>query len=174
MVDDVVGEFPTQPPNGTIFDRLDQYGISWRDYYHLSSSPTTGVYLDDPSNSSPNLVSVDAFFTDAAAGTLPGFAIIDPQFDTGSEENPQDIAQGEAFAAQVVNAVLSSPSWGSTLLVWLYDEHGGYYDHVPPPAAIAPDAIAPILSPGASAYDGFARYGFRVPAAVISPFSRPD
>ena len=174
MVDDVVGEFPTQPPNGTIFDRLDQYGISWRDYYHLSSSPTTGVYLDDPSNSSPNLVSVDAFFTDAAAGTLPGFAIIDPQFDTGSEENPQDIAQGEAFAAQVVNAVLSSPSWGSTLLVWLYDEHGGYYDHVPPPAAIAPDAIAPILPPGASAYDGFARYGFRVPAAVISPFSRPD
>jgi phospholipase C len=173
MVDDVVAEYPTLPPNGTIFDRLDQYGISWRDYYHLTSSPTTGLWIDDPSASSPNVVSVDAFFTDAAAGTLPGFAIIDPEFTVGSEENPQDIAQGEAFAAQVVNAVMSGPAWSSTLLVWVYDEHGGYYDHVPPPVAVAPDDIAPIVPEGASAYDGFARYGVRVPSAVISPWSRP-
>jgi phospholipase C len=58
------------------------------------------------------------------------------------------------------------------MLVWLYDEHGGYYDHVPPPAAIAPDSIKPILG---SQHDkgGFTRYGPRVPAVVVSPWSRP-
>ncbi len=45
--------------------------------------------------------------------------------------------------ASVVNAVMAGPAWHAHLLVWLYDEHGGYYDHVAPPAAIAPDAIAP-------------------------------
>ncbi len=174
MVNDDVSELSTPAPNGTIFDRLEQYGIPWRDYFHTSSSPTTGVFLSDPANQSPNVVSIDAFFTDAAAGTLPGFAIIDPQYDTGSEENPQDIAVGEAFAAQVVNAVMSSPAWPRTLLVWTYDEHGGYYDHVPPPPAIAPDSIAPIVPSGESSYDGFQRYGFRVPSVVVSPFARPN
>jgi phospholipase C len=174
MVDDVASQLSTQPPNGTIFDRLDQYGISWRDYFHTSSSPTTGVYLSDAANKSPNLVSVDSFFVDAAAGTLPGFAIVDPEFSTGSEENPQDIAVGEAFAAQVVDAVMSGPAWPRTLLVWTYDEHGGYFDHVPPPQALAPDSIGPIVPPGESAYDGFHRYGFRVPSVVVSPYSRPN
>jgi phospholipase C len=175
MVDDVTSELSTLPTNGTIFDRLDHYGISWRDYYHtITSSPTTAVYLSDPANKSANVVSIDNFFTDAAAGTLPGFAIIDPNFISGSEENPQDIAHGEAFVAQVVNAVMSSPNWPSTLLVWNFDEHGGYYDHVPPPAAIPPDAIAPLVLAGESSYNGFAQYGFRVPAVVISPFAKPN
>ncbi len=174
MVDDTASELSTQPPNGTIFEVLEHYGITWRDYYHTTTSPTTGVYLSDPANSSPNLVSIDTFFTDCAAGTLPGFAIIDPNFDTGSEENPQDIAQGEAFVAQVVNAVMNSPAWPSTLLVWTFDEHGGWYDHVPPPAAIAPDAIAPLVPAGESAYNGFNQYGFRVPAVVVSPYSVPN
>jgi phospholipase C len=159
-------------PNGTIFDRLDHYGISWRDYYHTTSNPTAGVWPKDTAASSPNVVSVDAFFTDCATGGLPSFAIIDPHFGTQSEEDPQDVATGEAFAAQVINALMESPSWSKTLLVWTYDEHGGYYDHVPPPAAIAPDAIAPVVPAGAKPYDGFARYGFRVPAAVVSPYAK--
>ena len=52
---------------------------------------------------------------------------------------------GEAFTAKVVNAVMQSPNWPKTVLVFCYDEHGGYYDHVPPPAAVAPDDIEPIL-----------------------------
>jgi hypothetical protein len=54
-----------------------------------------------------------------------------------------------------------------------YDEHGGYYDHVPPPPALAPDAIPPDVPAGESTYNGFAQYGFRVPCAVISPYARP-
>ena len=78
----------------------------------------------------------------------------------------------EVFAASVVQAVMESPAWPRTLLVWTFDEGGGYYDHVPPPEAAAPDAIPPL--PPAGHYDGFARYGFRVPAVVVSPWSRAD
>ena len=88
-----------------------------------------------------HLRSTQQFFADAAAGTLPAVSIVDPDFGLYSEENPQDIAHGEAFAAAVVNAVMHGPAWESTLLVWTYDEHGGYYDHVPPPAAVAPDDV---------------------------------
>ena len=178
MVDDVISQVLAAPPNGTIFDRLDQHGISWRDYYFKgvgNNLPTVDVWFRDPSASSPNVVSVDEFFTDAAAGNLPGFSIVDPNFTTGSEEDPQDIAVGEVFAAKVVDAVLKGPAWSRTLLVWTYDEHGGYYDHVPPPPALAPDAIAPLAPVGPTgepAYDGFHRYGFRVPAVVVSPYAR--
>ena len=55
---------------------------------------------------------------------------------------------GEAWAATLIQAVLDSKTWQRTLLIYIYDEHGGYYDHVPPPAAIAPDAIPPKLQPG--------------------------
>ena len=71
----------------------------------------------------------------------------------------------------MVNAVLHSPAWPRTLLVYTFDEHGGYYDHVPPPAAIAPDSIPPDLTatdlPG-----GYNQYGPRVPAIVASPYSK--
>jgi phospholipase C len=56
------------------------------------------------------------------------------------------------------------------MLVWCYDEHGGYYDHVPPPAAPEPDDKAP-EAPGPYRYD---RLGFRVPAVIVSPFARPE
>ena len=67
---------------------------------------------------------------------------------------------------------MQGPGWENTLLIWTYDEHGGYYDHVVPPAAIAPDDIPPDTS--GPAYTGFHQYGFRVPAAVVSPWSRPN
>jgi hypothetical protein len=73
-----------------------------------------------------------------------------------------------------VNTLAHSPKWLKTLLVVVYDEHGGYYDHVPPPAALAPDAIPPLVKPGQSRYDGFTRYGFRVPAMLIGPYAKRD
>jgi phospholipase C len=88
------------------------------------------------------------------------------------EENPQDIAIGEAYTARVVHAAMHSPLWPKILLIWMYDEHGGYYDHVPPPAAPIPDDIPPMLSPGD--YPGtYDTYGIRVPNVVVSPYSRP-
>lgn len=136
------------------------------------------------------------FFADAAAGTLPSVSIVDPDFGAYSEENPQDISRGESFAAAVINAVMRGPGWESTLLLWCYDEHGGYYDHVPPPPAQAPDDIPArnwqparpwargllgALAPGsltrpANAGDGppsYDRYGFRIPAVIVSPYARP-
>jgi phospholipase C len=137
------------------------------------------------------------FFADAAAGSLPSVSVVDPDFGLYSEENPQDISHGEAFASSVINAVMDGPAWSSTLLLWIYDEHGGYYDHVPPPAAVAPDDVPArnwqlsrpwvrrllgFLAPrqlerlvnvddGPASYE---RYGFRVPAVIVSPYARPD
>jgi phospholipase C len=140
----------------------------------------------------------EQFFADADAGTLPGFCIVDPDFDVFSEENPQDIRKGESFAAEVINRVMHGKGWEHTLLIWVYDEGGGYYDHVPPPEAVPPDDVpahnpllaAPgwvklLLRPVAGSYlrkikaedDGpgtYDRLGFRVPAVLVSPYARRD
>ena len=141
--------------------------------------------------------SIDQFFADADSGNLPSFCIVDPDFRSFSEENPQDIRKGESFAAEVINRVMHGPGWADTLLIWTYDENGGYYDHVPPPAAVPPDDVrgrslaatarlprtllkllfpryvrhAEELVAGPDAYD---TYGFRVPAVIVSPYARPD
>ena len=169
MVDDILPENLLPPPHGTIFDRLDAHHIPWRNYY-ASFPPTSYVFLGDAVRNHSSVVPIAQFFADARSGNLPGFAIIDPDFGRSSGENPQNIVHAEVFAASVVQAVMESPAWPRTLLVWTFDEGGGYYDHVPPPAAAAPDPIPPL--PPARYYDGFARYGFRVPAVVVSPWSR--
>jgi phospholipase C len=158
---------------------------------------TADVYPFGISRYMRHIHGLDQFFADAKDGTLPAFSIVDPDFQAFSEENPQDIRKGESFAAAVINAVLHGRGWPDTLLIWVYDEHGGYYDHVPPPAAVPPDDIegrsligtrsrlerllgpvAPGLvrgkrsqTEGPHRYD---RYGFRVPAVIVSPYARPD
>ena len=99
--------------------------------------------------------------------------MIDPNYTTTSEEDPQDVQVGERFVAEVVHELANAPTWKHTALFINYDEDGGYYDHVPPPRAIKPDSIAPILAPGdvPGAYD---RYGFRVPLIVVSPWARAN
>jgi phospholipase C len=138
---------------------------------------------------------ISRFFRDAREGTLPAVSIVDPDFQACSEENPQDIRVGEGFAAEVINAVMHGPGWADTVLIWFYDEHGGYFDHVPPPPAVEPDGVLPrsllqaggplrwllqqlgdwtklrAADSGAGRYD---RYGFRVPAVVVSPYAKPD
>lgn len=141
--------------------------------------------------------SIDQFFADAEAGTLPSFSIVDPDFDDYSEENPQDIRRGESFAAEVVNRVMHGKGWPNTLLIWTYDENGGYYDHVAPPAAVPPDevpgrslvahrswlrAVCKVLFPGYVRHAEqlvceplqYDTYGFRVPAVIVSPYARPE
>ena len=134
------------------------------------------------------------FFADADAGALPSVSIVDPDFGVYSEENPQDIRYGESFAAEVINRVMHGPGWRDTLLIWTYDEHGGYYDHVPPPPAVAPDdvpahnyqlrfpswvralfrrAFADLENLDSGPPD-YLSYGFRVPAVIVSPYARRD
>jgi phospholipase C len=114
---------------------------------------------------------IHTFLKRAADGTLPAFSIVDPSFLDYSEETPQDIQLGERFAGTVIDAVLRGRGWGRTLLIWCYDEHGGYFDHVPPPAAVEPDGVRP---DGAASGDRYDRLGFRVPAVIVSPYARRD
>jgi phospholipase C len=71
---------------------------------------------------------------------------------------PSDVGAGQELVFQVYNALASSPSWNDVLLIVVYDEHGGFYDHVPPPAAPDDDPV------------NFGRYGVRVPALIVSPW----
>ena len=101
--------------------------------------------------------SIDRFVAAAAAGTLPSVSIVDPDFRTCSEENPQDIRDGEAFAARIINAVLHGKGWPHTLLIWVYDEHGGYYDHVAPrPRSNRTTGAPKATAPGATTDSAFA------------------
>ncbi|HET9105161.1 MAG TPA: alkaline phosphatase family protein [Solirubrobacteraceae bacterium] len=172
-VDDKTDAIVTPPPNGTIWDRLDAHHIDWAVYYENTPSFVIVPTSNTPARA-PRLRTMDAFFTAAKSGALPAFSFLEPNYETTSEENPQDIQVGERFVAAVVNAVTHSPQWKRTALFITWDEHGGYYDHVPPPRAIPPDDARPIRSPGAAplAPGGFDRYGFRVPLIVVSPWAR--
>jgi phospholipase C len=184
------------PPNGTIFDRLNAYGVSWRNYF--TDLPQTAIIPSVIEKYPTNIVPIAEFYAACATGTLPSVSFVDPEFGAlsdigepltkvpgiealgvkltktgGDEENPQDMDYGEYWAYTVVDAVLRSPAWPRTLLIYTYDEHGGYYDHVPPPAAIPPDEIPPELGPEdiLGSYD---IYGPRVPGIVASPYSKPN
>jgi phospholipase C len=167
------------PPLGgfaqrTIFDALDEHTVSWKVYF--GDFPFAALFHLKHRN---NLVHFSDFVSDAAAGTLPQVSFVDAnegiigvELD---EHPPASIQEGAQFGAQVIDAVLSSPSWPSTALFLTYDEHGGFYDHVPPPPACVPDDIAPLLDPGDPTSDfpaQFDRYGFRVPLVVVSPYAK--
>jgi len=164
---------PTPPANGTIWDRLDTYGIDWAIYYEPPSYPSFELVLgsDTPARA-PRVKHFNQFLSDVAAGKLRQFTFLDPNYGTTSEENPQDIQLGERYLAQVVTALMHAKTWKNTVLIVNYDEHGGYYDHVPPPVALAPDSIPPILT-ATDVPGDFTRYGFRVPLFVVSPWAKP-
>jgi phospholipase C len=159
--------------NGTIFDRLDAHGIDWRVYFQAIASPLILPNFRNNHSQVARTKTFDHFFADTAAGKLPQFVLLDPNYSTTSEEDPQDIQVGEQFIAQVVHALIHARTWKHTALFITYDEHGGYYDHVPPPRAIKPDSIPPMLS-GTNVPGDYDRYGFRVPLIVVSPWARHD
>jgi phospholipase C len=131
--------------------------FSYVDQRKLSSQEqAAGAVLDEERS----------FIDDVAAGSLPAVSWIDPRFKDasilGGEANddhpPSDVTAGQSLVLDVYNALRSNDAvWQKTLLVITYDEHGGIYDHVAPPAA--PDD-----------HPGFQRYGVRVPALVVSPY----
>jgi phospholipase C len=110
---------------------------------------------------------ITSFLDDAAAGTLPAVSWIDPAFTNFNplgfpvnDDHPMaDIANGQDLVLAVYDALAASPQWNSSLLVIVYDEHGGFYDHVPPPPA-ADDQP-----------EMFGSYGVRVPAIIVSPWT---
>jgi phospholipase C len=166
---DATGISKVDAPNGTIFDRLNEHGISWKDYY--TDLPTCALFEPVFLNNPTKAVHVSQFFTDAASGNLPAFSLVDPYANFSEEDG--DITVGEGYAALVISAVMQGPAWDKTALIWVYDEHGGWYDHVPPQPAVKPDNVEPMLKPGdvPGSYD---YTGFRVPCCVVSAWSKED
>jgi phospholipase C len=143
----------------TIWDRLADAGVEGTNYYHDVAWATGGF------GKLSGLASISRFFEDAMAGNLPPFALLDPAFFGGgaNDDHPDhDIRLGQALIGSVVSALAQSPQWNKCLFVLTYDEHGGFYDHVPPPAA----------APGAEPEADFQELGFRVPSIVIGPHVR--
>ncbi len=149
----------------TIFDRFAAKGIPAAYYY--GSFAFLLLYQRYQAISHP----YSRFFAQCKTGKLPAFSYIDPNWtfqdsgpSSGSEGNDDhphaDIRAGEYFLSTIYNAVTRSPAWSRTLLVITFDEWGGFFDHVPPPAAAA------------DANPAYVQRGFRVPCLLISPFAR--
>jgi phospholipase C len=97
-----------------------------------------------------------------ADGTLPSVSYVDSRESVEDEHPTADVQVGEAWTRDVYEAVVGSPLWPTTALIWTYDEAGGFADHVPPPNSC-------VARPADSA---FFELGVRVPTTVISPFAR--
>ncbi len=133
----------------TIFQALTQKGVSWKIYYSLTNpdgSPSTtftyftysnsfiymqnGHWVIDPTHVAP----ISQYFTDVANGTLPSYSFIETKYGDGDEHpgSGQSILLGQQEVAQIINALMYSPSWTDSVFFLAYDEAGGPYDHVPP------------------------------------------
>lgn len=177
----------------TIFERLEQHGRSWK-IYVMEPMPLSfhGIihYARLKDRLATNVVPFAEFERDAAAGTLPDFSLIEPNFISGhgdyhpafgrslgravdvtTLDPPSSILAGEAFLQRIFNAYRAGTSesgsnvWNTALLIG-WDEPGGTYDHVPPGPVLPPEANAPAGEMGFK----FDRSGYRVPAILVSPW----
>ncbi len=161
---------PDTPPLGKpkITNLLEDAGKSWKIY----RNGTVSFALAFGPSVAHAGVSMDNFEKDIAADKLPHLSILDPNFSGGAngaqddEHPPANVQKGQKLVKRVVDAIASNPAvWKKTVLFITYDEHGGFYDHVPPPEACEPDEHVP------SDYK-FDRYGIRVPLYVVSAFAK--
>ena len=151
----------------TLFDRLDERGIPWRVYYH--DFPVSVIFNSQRTDDRKRHYHyMDRFLQDVAGSpdAFPKFSFIEPRYsglDQNDDHPPHDVWKAQNLIAEVYNAIRSKEDlWKSTLLVVTYDEHGGFYDHVSPPAAVPPDTHTEEYT--------FDQYGVRVPALLISPW----
>ncbi len=143
--------------------QLDAKKVSWEWYSDNFFGST--LNLTDGRYRSRSVYQLDDFFQQAADGTLPSVSWIDPLFvnspgviAANDDHPPADIRRGQDFVLNIYHALASNPAqWNQTLFVLVYDEHGGFYDHVVPPAAQDDNP-------------SFQNYGVRVPAILISPW----
>jgi phospholipase C len=156
----------------TLWHRCDDAGLDSRIYF--SDVPwVTGAFPLVPTvwgkladgfegfslNSLTNPNTMTRFFADAESGDLPNFAIIDPGFTSNDDHPSHNIQLGQILIGSIYKALAEGPKWAKTLLIITYDEHGGFYDHVPPPKTV--DELPE-----------FTQLGFRVPSMVIGPSVR--
>ncbi len=180
----------------TIFSALDAAGITWRYYYNatVNGHPNTTLHNFFPTfaDAHPgNFAPLSQYYTDAQNDALAQVSYFQ-QVD-GLDEHPggniegvvtsgNHIQQGAKFVKGLVDALMASPAWKSSVFLLSYDEGGGFYDHVEPLVTISPDGITPldmepkdqqaINPPLGYTGNGFDRTGYRVPLIVISPFAK--
>ena len=159
----------------TLYQVLDNLGISWKLYHGDGDISQTAVLRN-----SPFTYAMKHFFKDAQKpeSTFPKYCFIEPHFGTlsKSRQNDQhplsDVYRGEQLIQDVYKALRANdPLWQRSLLIVTYDEHGGFYDHVSPPhTAVKPDnfPVHPPVSP-VGRFD-FTQFGVRVPTILVSPW----
>lgn len=151
----------------TIFDRLNERNKSWRVYFGDVPLSLLLVHQWEPENAARHRP-MTKFYKDVAGDSqkFPDFAWIEPAYlqpGANDDHPPHDVLDGEVLIASVYNALRANDElWKSTLLVVIFDEHGGFYDHVLPPAAAPPDHHHEEYA--------FDRLGVRVPVMLISPW----
>ncbi len=150
----------------SIFGALSDHGVSWSVYGYDEPPLTRQNFPDTLAAGSSHFGLFADFQAAAAAGRLASFVFLEPSWSsTGNSQHPNyDVGLGEQLILDVYHALRFGPGWASTLLVVTYDEHGGCYDHVPPPGGATP----PDDSIGEMGF-GFDRFGVRVPAVLVSP-----
>ncbi|ERN09770.1 non-specific phospholipase C1 [Amborella trichopoda] len=161
-------------PQKTIFDSLDENGLSFGIYYQ--NIPPTLFY-----NSLRKLKYVTKFHQyslsfklHAMLGILPNYVVIEQKyfdvvgFPANDDHPSHDIAEGQKFVKEIYETLRASPQWKEMMLLITYDEHGGFYDHVPTPVKEVPNPDG-IIGPEPF-YFKFDRLGVRVPTLLISPW----
>jgi phospholipase C len=150
----------------SIFGRLSDKNIDWAIYGYNRDPLTRLDFTDTQHANESHFGHFRDFQTRCGNGTLPAYTFLEPSFGaSGNSQHPNyDVATGEKLIQDTYNAVRTGPGWNDTLLLITYDEHGGNYDHFPPPSGATP----PDNSIGEFNFD-FKRFGVRIPALLISP-----
>jgi len=164
----------------SIYQRLEAAGKKAKIYYFDAKSSTMEIV--NLLQHQPQFFGDFAQFrADCATGQLPHYSFIEPNYSDhegdngavlGSDQHPDhDVREGERFIAAVYQAIKDNPAlWETTALLVTYDEHGGIYDHVPPPECIPDGFVAQPADTGTGKPFLFDRLGVRVPAVLISPW----
>jgi phospholipase C len=163
----------TEQTQKNIFQLLQENNISWKIYVTDPNGTYLTAFTTFANAHQANIVPISQYFTDVQAGTLPSVALIESGYESGRDEHaPGSVQVGAQYAASIINALMASPSWKDSVFFLSFDEGGGYYDHVPPPAAVSPDGIAPNDLFPTDVPGDFTIEGFRIPLIVISPFTK--
>jgi phospholipase C len=149
---------------GTMRDLLDAKSVSWKYYSPPEPNGTGSLWnafdaiaaVRQGSEWHTNIAKTNIFFSDVSGGTLPAVSWIVPE-NPDSDHPGTKNDEGPSWVASVVNAIGESSYWDSTAIVILWDDWGGFYDHVPPPFS-----------------DHWGGLGFRVPMMVVSPYAREN
>jgi phospholipase C len=164
--------------NGTIFDRMNGNGIKWK----LYAGDDFPIVMALKGINFTDINDYEDFASDVAQSDYPAsYTFIEPSyghfwsdFKCGTSEHPlDDVTRGETLIKATYEAVRNSPIWSSSLIIITWDEHGGFYDHLPPSAAVAPGDTASDDDNNQYGFT-FEQYGPRVPAVVISPLIPPN